>query len=71
GIPYMLPAYYKLVSKPKYKSKRGRRKRENLEIFRNFEMIKVIYAQAEQGITERQIRIINTDKEGIPIWWMK
>ncbi|CUT03883.1 hypothetical protein JGI11_01029, partial [Candidatus Kryptonium thompsonii] len=46
-------------------------KRENLEIFRNFEMIKVIYAQAEQGITERQIRIINTDKEGIPIWWMK
>jgi len=71
GIPYMLPAYYKLVSKPKYKSKRGRRKRENLEIFRNFEMIKVIYAQAEQGITERQIRIINTDKEGIPIWWIK
>ncbi len=73
GVPYMIPAYYKLVSKPKHHGKRTRGKREDEEIFRNFEMIKVIYAYGgeiiapEEGATIK----IKTDKDGIPIWWMK
>ncbi|MCM8776863.1 MAG: CRISPR-associated protein Cas5 [Candidatus Omnitrophica bacterium] len=61
GIPYVIPAYYKLISKSQ-----GRRKKVQ-EIFRNFEMIKVIYAHSGQTITER----IKTDTGKTPIWWMK
>lgn len=61
GIYYIVPAYYQLVKKS-----RGKRKKI-YEIFRNFEMIKVIYAHAGQTI----IKKIKVDKEEIPIWWMK
>ena len=58
GVPYLIPGYYTL------RSFKGKRKNE---IFRNFEMIKVIYAQKGQEI-EKAIKI---DGQGIPIWWMK
>lgn len=55
GIPYLIPSYYQLLSK------------STKEIFRNFEMIKVKYAHADQTV----IKKLTIDKDGIPIWWMK
>jgi len=57
GIPYLIPGYYTLKS---FKKKRKD------EIFRDFEMIKVIYAQRGQEID----KTIKIDSQGIPIWWM-
>lgn len=59
GIPYLIPSYYKLAPAI------GRGK--SRETFRDFEMINVIYAQANQTITEK----IKIDSEGIPVWWMR
>lgn len=55
GIPYLIPSYYQLLSK------------STKEIFRNFEMIKVKYAHAEQTVAKK----LKIDIDGIPIWWMK
>lgn len=61
GIPYFIPAYYSFVSKRK-----GKRNKIQ-EIYRNFEVVKVMYVQAGQTITKQII----IDREKIPIWWMK
>lgn len=61
GIPYLIPSYYKLQSKAKGKKKTFK------ELFRDFEMIKVVYAQKEQTVLEK----IKIDSEGVPLWWMK
>lgn len=61
GIPFLLPSYYKIVAKTKDKKNR------NQEIFRNFEIVKVIYAQSGQTILKK----IKMDNKGIPLWWMK
>ncbi|CUU03332.1 CRISPR-associated protein Cas5t [Candidatus Kryptobacter tengchongensis] len=60
GIPYLIPSYYQLLSKPT-------KKRKPQEIFRNFEMIKVKYAHAEQTVAKK----LKIHIDGIPIWWMK
>lgn len=61
GVPFLLPSYYKIKVKTKDK------KKENQEIFRNFEIVKVIYAQAGQTVLKK----IKVDNKGIPLWWMK
>lgn len=61
GVPYLIPSYYKLVSRIKGKKKKCK------ETFRNFEIVKVLYVQAEQIVTKK----IKVDGEGVPIWWMK
>lgn len=61
GVPYLIPAYYKLISNKPIKRKKTQ------EVFRNFEMIKVKYVHSGQTITEK----IKVDKDGTPIWWMK
>jgi len=58
GVPYLIPAYYILKSF---------KKKKESEIFRNFEMIKVVYAQRDQEVN----KTIKVDSEGIPIWWMR
>jgi len=57
GIPYLIPSYYNLHSFQKKKES---------EVFRDFAIIKVIYAQKGQEID----KIIKVDNEKIPIWWM-
>ncbi len=57
GISYLIPGYYRLKSF---------RKKGDSEIFRDFEMIKVVYAQRGQKID----KTIKIDDEEIPIWWM-
>lgn len=61
GIPFLIPSYYKVLARSKS------RKRSNQELFRDFEMIKVIYAQAGQTVVKK----IPVDSENLPIWWMK
>lgn len=61
GITYLIPSYYKLTLKD------DKTKSKATEIFRNFEMIKVIYSQFGQTVIGR----IFVDKDNSPIWWMK
>jgi len=53
----LIPSYYNLHSFQKKKES---------EVFRDFAIIKVIYAQKGQEID----KIIKVDNEKIPIWWM-
>lgn len=61
GIYYLLPSYYRINTRTTSK------KAKSQEIFRDFEIIKVIYAQAGQIF----VKPIKIDNEETPIWWMK
>lgn len=61
GIYYLLPSYYRINTRATSK------KAKSQEIFRDFEMIKVIYAQSGQIF----VKPIKIDNEETPIWWMK